>query len=116
MPNPVIEALRAALEAKKLEMSKLEAAIRMFETEESVQDVPRPRRFRRSTGFKPDSVPSHIYSILSQSKLPMSAVDLSEALSARGKNVEARMIAASISRYVGRVFRRDEEGKYLLLI
>ena len=45
----------------------------------------------------------------------MSAADLSAALQAKGKTIDSSQLAASISRYVGKIFRRDEEGRYLLV-
>jgi hypothetical protein len=45
----------------------------------------------------------------------MSAADLSEALKAKGKTVDSNMVAASVNRYIGTIFRRNEEGKYLLV-
>jgi hypothetical protein len=114
MGNPVIEALKAALESKRHEIEQLEDAIRQFEAEE--KNGVKPRRFRRLTGFKPDSIPFHVNAVLNASSTgPLSAAEISEALKARGKDVDSGMISASISRYVDKVFRRNEEGKYFLV-
>jgi hypothetical protein len=116
MGNPVIEALRAALELKKQEILTLESAIRKAEQEElSSSRNPKPKRFRKATGFKSDSIPYHINAILNATHAPLSASDLSEALKAKGKTVDSNMVAASINRYIGTIFRRNEEGKYLLV-
>lgn len=115
-PNPVLEILRAGLEAKKREVAKLEEAIRRYEVEEATaNNGGKPKRFRKATGFKPGSIPSLVYAVINSGNGPMSASELSEALKAQGKDVDSSQLAASISRYVGRVFRRDEEGKYLLV-
>jgi hypothetical protein len=114
--NPVLEILRAGLEAKKKEVAKLEEAIRRFEAEEAaMNNGGKPKRFRKSTGFKTGSIPSLIYEIINSGNGPMSAADLSEALKAKGRTIDSSQLAASISRYVGKIFRRDEEGKYLLV-
>jgi len=116
MGNPIIEALKAALELKKQEIATLEAAIRKAEAEESSSSRnPKPRRFRKATGFKAGSIPFHINAILQTTNTPQSAADLSEALKAKGKTVDSNMVSASISRYIGTLFRRNEEGKYLLV-
>ena len=116
MGNPVIEALKAALELKKQETLTLEAAIRKAEAEETnASRNPKPKRFRKATGFKSNSIPYHINAILQATTVPMSAADLSEALKAKGKTVDSNMVAASINRYIGTIFRRNEEGKYLLV-
>lgn len=113
--NPVLEILRAGLEAKKKEIAKLEEAIRRYEAEEAASNGAKPKRFRKATGFKPGSIPSLVYALINSGNGPMSASELSEALKAQGKDVDSSQLAASISRYVGKVFRRDEEGKYLLV-
>jgi hypothetical protein len=114
--NPVLDILRAGLEAKKKEVVKLEEAIRRFETEEAAENNGgKPKRFRRATGFKPNSIPSLVYAVINAGSGPMTASELSAALRAMGRVVDSSALAASISRYVGKVFRRDEEGKYLLV-
>jgi len=45
----------------------------------------------------------------------MSAADLSAALKEKGKEVESKMLSASIARYIETTFRRNEEGKYFLV-
>jgi hypothetical protein len=113
--NPVIEALRAALESKRQEIEQLEAAIRKYEAEEANAHRNKPKRFRKSTGLRPDSIPSLVQATLNAGSGPMSAAELSEALKANGRDVDSSTLAASISRYVGRIFRRNEEGKYQLV-
>jgi hypothetical protein len=114
--NPVLDILRAGLEAKKKEVAKLEEAIRRFENEEAeANNGSKPKRFRRATGFKPNSIPSLVYAAINSGTGPMSASELSDVLKAQGRDVDSSTLAASISRYVGKIFRRDEEGKYLLV-
>jgi hypothetical protein len=114
--NPVLDILRAGLEAKKKEIAKLEEAIRHHEAEEAAAlNGGKPRRFRKATGFKPGSIPSLVYNTLHENSSPMSASELSDALRVHNRVVDSSQLAASISRYVGKVFRRDEEGKYLLV-
>lgn len=112
--NPVIEALQAAIETKKHELAELEAALVKFQREANSGKQKR-LRFRTKTGFKEGSIPYHVQAILNASLDPMSAAELAEALKAKGKTVESKMIAASIARYLDRIFRRNEEGKYLLV-
>jgi hypothetical protein len=115
MGNPVLEVLRAAIEAKKSELAELEKAVAKYEAELGSSNG-RTKRFRRSPGFKKDSVPFHVYAILNANATgPMSAADLAVALKAKGKDVDSRLISASIARYIDKIFRRDEEGKYLLV-
>jgi hypothetical protein len=114
--NPVLDILRAGLEAKKKEIAKLEEAIRHYEAEDAAaKNGGKPKRFRKATGFKSGSIPSLVYNVINSGNGPMSAADLSEALKAQGRNVDSSAVAASISRYVGKIFRRDEEGRYLLV-
>ena|ERR1017187_6809351 len=112
--NPVIEALQAAIETKKQELAELDAALVKFQREANSGKQKR-LRFRTKTGFKEGSIPYHVQAILNASMGPMSAAELAEALKAKGKTVESKMIAASIARYIDKVFRRNEEGKYLLV-
>lgn len=112
--NPVIEALQAAIEAKKQELAELEAAVLKYQREASAGKQKR-LRFRAKTGFKEGSIPDLVNKILKDAAQPMSAAELAEGLKAKGKQVESKMIAASIARYIDQVFRRNEEGKYLLV-
>jgi hypothetical protein len=111
--NPVIEALQAAIAAKKEELAALEAAVIQFQREAN-SGKQKKLRFRAKSGFKEGSIPFHVYAILNAGTGPMSAAELAEALKAKGKQVESKMIAASIARYLDHIFRRNEEGKYLL--
>lgn len=112
--NPVIEALKAAIEAKKRELAELEAAVQKYQREAAGGGQKR-LRFRAKTGFKQGSIPDLVNKILTEVSQPMSAAELADALKAKGKQVESKMIAASIARYIDDVFRRNEEGKYLLV-
>jgi hypothetical protein len=112
--NPVIQALQDAIEAKKKELAELEAAMSMYQRE-SLAGKQKRLRFRAKTGFKEGSIPDLVNKILKESAQPLSAAELAEALKAKGKVVESKMIAASIARYIDEVFRRNEEGKYLLV-
>jgi ribosomal protein L9 len=115
MGSAVIDALRAAIEAKKRELAELERAVAKYEAELSSPDG-KVKRYRRSPGFKQNSIPYHVHAILSASATgPMSAADIADALKAKGKDVDSRLISASIARYIDKVFRRDEEGRYLLV-
>jgi hypothetical protein len=112
--NPVIQALQDAIEAKKKELAELEAAMSMYQRE-SLAGKQKRLRFRAKTGFKQGSIPDLVNKILKESPQPLSAAELAEALKAKGKAVESKMIAASIARYIDEFFRRNEEGKYLLV-
>lgn len=112
--NPVIQALQDAIEAKKKELAELEAAMSMYQRD-SLAGKQKRLRFRSKTGFKEGSIPDLVNKILKDAPQPLSAAELAEALRVKGKVVESKMIAASISRYIDQVFRRNEEGKYLLV-
>jgi len=115
MGNPVLDALRAAIETKRKELAELEKAVAKYEAELTSPDG-KPKRFRRSPGFKQDSIPYHVHAILTAATKPLTAADISDALKAKGKDVDSRLISASIARYIDKkIFRRDEEGKYLLV-
>jgi len=114
MGNPVSDALRAAIDTKKKELAELEQALAKYEAELSSPNG-KPKRFRRSPGFQYDSIPWHVNAILNAATKPMTAADIADALKGKGKNVDSRLVSASIARYLDKVFRRDEEGKYLLM-
>ncbi len=111
--NPVVQALQDAIEAKKKELEELETALFKYQ-KESIAGLQKRMRFRSKTGFKAGSIPDLVNKILKDAAQPMSAAELAEALKVKGKTVESKMIAASIARYIDVVFRRNDEGKYLL--
>ena len=113
--NPVVMAIQAAIEVKKRELAELEAALLKYQREVNAGKQ-KKLRFRAKTGFKPGSIPHRIHEILKDKQgQPMSASELSVALTAKGQTVESKMIAASVARYIGTVFQRNAEGKYLLV-
>jgi hypothetical protein len=113
--SAVIAALQSVIETKKQELANLEAHVLKLQREENSAGRQKKLRFRAKTGFKPGSIPDLVNKILTESGQPMSAAELAEALKAKGKNVESKMIAASIARYIDTVFRRNIEGKYELI-
>jgi hypothetical protein len=112
--NPVIKAIQDAIEVKKAELAELEAAMSMYQRE-ALAPGQKKLRFRAKTGFKEGSIPDLVNKILQGSTQPLSAAELAEALKARGKAAESKMIAASIARYIDTIFRRTTEGKYTLV-
>lgn len=112
--NPVVMAIQAAIEVKKRELQELEAALSKYQREANAGKQ-KKLRFRAKTGFKPGSIPQRIHEILKDKNQPMTASELSAELTARGEKVESKLIAASVARYIGKVFQRNEEGKYLLV-
>ena len=114
-PNPVIAAITVAIEAKKRELAELEAALLKYQREANAGKQ-KKLRFRAKTGFRPGSIPQRIHEILKDKEgQAMTASELALELTARGEKVESKLIAASVARYIGKVFRRNEEGKYLLV-
>jgi hypothetical protein len=111
----VIAALQTVIEAKKQELAELEAHVLKLQREMNSAGRQKKLRFRAKTGFKPGSIPDMVNKILKESGQPRSAAELAEALKAKGKQVESKMIAASIARYIDTVFRRNIEGKYELM-
>jgi hypothetical protein len=113
--NPVVMAIQAAIEVKKRELAELEAALLKYQREAN-SGKQKKLRFRAKTGFKPGSIPYRIHEILKDKQgQPMTASELSAELTARGEKVESKMIAASVARYIGMIFQRNTEGKYLLV-
>jgi len=113
MSDAVKEALQTAIENKRRELADLEAALRKHEQESAFAAV--KRRRRRKTGFKSGSIPFHVQAILKESGRALTAAELSDELKKRGKNVESRLVASSLNRYMGQAFDRTNEGAYLLL-
>jgi hypothetical protein len=107
----VAEVLKAAIEAKRREIQELESTLRNLENQ---SDNRKTTRRRRSTGFKPGSVPYLVNEILIAKKGPITAADLAEELKKRGKEISTNVLAGSLNRYMDRIFERTPDGMYAL--
>lgn len=107
----VTEVIKAAIEAKRKEIQELESTLRNLETQ---SDSTKRTRRRRSTGFKPGSVPYLVNEILTAKKGPIAAADLAEELRKRGKEISTNVLAGSLNRYMDRIFERTPDGMYAL--
>jgi hypothetical protein len=106
------DVIKAAIEAKRKEISELEATLRRL-NDADTEDGTSHRR-RRRTGFKTGSVPYLVNEILSQKNAPMAAADLAEELKKRGKEVTTNILAGSLNRYMDKIFERTADGMYAL--
>ena len=115
MSEAVRTALQVAIETKRRELAELEMALRKHDAESTTANGKSKRR-RKSTGFKQGSVPSLVQDILKSRGVSMPAAELSDELKKKGKDVDSRVIASSLNRYIGKVFERSTEGFYRLLL
>ncbi len=109
-----IEVLKAAIEAKRREITELESVLRRLQAEAEAAFNGKGRRQRRSTGFKNGSVPQIAFEILKEVGSPMTAHALADALDKRGKVISTNVLAGSLARYMGKVFERTPDGMYML--
>jgi hypothetical protein len=112
MSDAVREALVEGIEKRRRELADLESALKRHDSE-AASASGKSRRRRKAGGFRNDSVPFHVDIVLRASDKPMGAAELVDALKARGKTVDSRMIASSLNRYIGKNFERTADGSYL---
>jgi hypothetical protein len=112
MSDAVRESLVEGIEKRRRELAELESALKKHDLEAASVNG-KSRRRRKASGFRADSVPFHVDVVLRASNKPMGAAELADALKARGKVVDSRMIASSLNRYIGKNFERTPDGLYL---
>jgi hypothetical protein len=112
MNQAVKEVLKAAIDTKRREIEQLEEALRDMEKENSPGKL---KRRRRPSGFRQGSVPFLVHEILSVTDTPLTPAEIADLLAATyEKRITTNILAGSLNRYMGKIFDRTEDGKYII--
>lgn len=113
MSNVLKRVLVEAIAVREEELDELRRQLK--ETERGENLGPKPKRRRKATGLQAGSIPFIIAEII-RDKGGLSSAAISDALKQKGKDVQSRLVAAALNRYVeaGRIFDKTSDGLYTL--